>query len=248
MQKLIVIILLCALTQYTVGQQISDTQKNQYPILKTKAVNKRSYGVYGSFCKVYDMGGVIVPLPLNYAGISGGSSYSEYNLNKSSGWGGSGGVEFMTNEYWRWYGELSLGISYYSYTSSANETTISTYRYMPGTYISQSVINNINCYTLIDFSFQNYLRFFESNTDRLGLGLGAIISFNTFNNIPESPLFNEDIPPLCLFVSPSIRYDIALFPHISSSIEPYYNYEIRSVANTYPRLASFGLKLSLLFN
>ncbi len=241
---------LFALTQTIFGQQISDTQKAQHPVLKTKAVNKRSYGIYGSVSGVYNSGGLVVPIENNTAaGLGGSYTTTESNIKQTLGFGGSGGFELISKENSRWYRVFSFGISYYSYYASAIQTVSSVYYFNPPVYTtSQTTNTDLFNYTLVDLSFWNYIRIIESLTQRLGAGIGATVSANVYNNTPESAPTSEDIPIMCLFISPCIRYDISLKEDELISIEPYYNYEIRNVANTYPRLASFGLKLSLLFN
>lgn len=165
--------------------------------------------------------------------------------------GGSGGVEFISKENWRWYRVFCIGASYYRYNVSATQTAswaIYTSPTSPVYYTSQTNYTALYNYAMVDFSFRNYVRVIESQTQRLGAGAGVTLSPNVYNNAPTSNFADENIPIMCLFISGNLCYDLAIETDEMISIEPYYNYEIRSVASTYPRLASYGLKLSLLFN
>jgi hypothetical protein len=248
MRKLIAVLgILLAIPQAIFAQDSIHNSAGAANISKLKAdVTKRHYGIYASIAASYNPAGVFLPIP-DAGGLGGSTTYSFSNIAKSPGGSGSGGVEFLSKETWRWYRTFSIGFSYYSYTCNATQTATQ-YIHSTGNFSSsQSNSNNSYDYTMIDLSFRNYLRIIESHTQRLGVGFGATISPDIHSNTESIPA-SDDIPIMSLFISGNLRYDISIASDETIAIEPYYNYEVRSVAQTYPRLASAGLKLSLLFN
>jgi predicted small secreted protein len=226
------------------------TLENMHPLAtKVKLVNERSKGLYFADCETFNPCGVILPLPSGQSSPGGATIYTEINIKKYNGIGGGGGIEFMSKERWRWYSTFTIGASYYTYNATATQIATQTINaYWGGVTSTQKNDSDQFNYLIIDFSFKNYLRIEESQTQRLGAGIGIATGVVANTNIPETnPITPEDIPGLCLFISGNLRYDLVTSHGAIISIEPYYNYEVRSVAGIYPRLASFGLKLSLLF-
>ncbi|HTB32803.1 MAG TPA: hypothetical protein VK808_12300 [Bacteroidia bacterium] len=248
MQKLVVfLVTLLLLAQNSFAQDVTDTQKTKSSLnLKTKFVPKKGTGFYISGGDAYNPGGIIINSVAGHA--LGGSSATTYSdIKQTPGGSGSIGIEFMFKEIWRWYSLFAFGLSDYSYTVNAlatNTQYIYAFASSSSTQYSTSLLYE---YTLLDFTFRNYLMIFETHSQRLGLSLGINIS----NDISDNTNNNADsnnIPPLAFFVSPGMRYDIAFSSKIFISIEPYYNLELRSAPKNDPRLVFFGVKLSMLFN
>ncbi len=211
-------------------------------------IRKGGAGFYGAVAACYNLGGAFLTTSQNFHALGASTTFSFSNISCSPGGGAGVGGEFMTEEYWRWYGVFSIGITYYSYTVNGTETDYSTYYFNPPVYnISQYQVNNLSAYTFFDVSFKNYLRFIESHKQRLGLGFGLTTNVTANSNTLESIPSDFDVPALTVFLSGSLRYDISVGPSEIISIEPYYSYEL-SGSSSNPRLASAGLKVSLLFN
>ena len=145
-------------------------------------------------------------------------------------------------------GSIFCCLSYYKYKGPILITAKSSSNMNNYSSVSNTTDYMYFDYTLFDISFRNYIRLLESLKQRLVAGLGVSLSYdNQLLNLNDIPPV-DDIPQFGLLISGSLRYDIAIGSFEMISIEPYYNYEGRSVARTYPRLASLGVKLSLLFN
>jgi len=219
-------------------------------VLKKQAfLNKKYIGVYISAFSAKDPN-TIVPGPpgVFMNGLGANTTYTYANIKQTPGISEGFGLEFMWSETGRYYGSITAGASFPRYTVSAMQTQTQ-YIYSTGAVSSwQSNVKYLVSFINVNVFIKNYIRIVETERSRLALGLNLGITFVASSTNDYLSLNNGEEEGLISFVSPSLRYDVAIGSNNALAFECFYDYELgQSAMRTVPGINAVGLRVVFFF-